>query len=130
MSGTHDRRTFLKASTAVLAGAPFVLSAGVSSAQPVGDLADDPTLGTLVPTALGGPSPARADTLTIRWLGCANHELRPRLQAVRRLRRLSLAVRCRFSERDRLAIQLRGAQCDLRGRVVRVDDGLPARGIG
>ena len=81
-SGTHDRRTFLKASTAVLAGAPFVLSAGVSSAQPVGDLADDPTLGTLVPTALGGPTPARADTLTIRWLGCANHELAFRDQVI------------------------------------------------
>jgi L-ascorbate metabolism protein UlaG (beta-lactamase superfamily) len=67
------RRTFLKSSTALLA-APLVLPT-VSWAQAGDELSDDPTLDTLVPTAIGGPAPQGADTLTVRWLGCANHEI-------------------------------------------------------
>jgi len=81
-SRRHHRRTFLKASTAALAAAPFEFPAGVSAMQPVEGLADDPTLGTLVPTAIGGPAPQSADTLTVRWLGCANHELAFRDQVI------------------------------------------------
>lgn len=75
-----DRRTFLRASSAAVS-VPFVLPR-VGFAQPSTAVADDPTLATLVPTALGGPSPQRADTLAIRWLGCANHELAFRDQVV------------------------------------------------
>jgi L-ascorbate metabolism protein UlaG (beta-lactamase superfamily) len=64
---------FLKASSAA-AVAPFLLP-GIGRAQSSAGLLDDPTLSTLVPTAIGGPSPQGADMLTVRWLGCANHEI-------------------------------------------------------
>jgi L-ascorbate metabolism protein UlaG (beta-lactamase superfamily) len=69
------RRQLLKASSAALIAAPF-LRPTAGFAQTGGySLSDDPTLTTLVQTSAGGPAPASPDTLTIRWLGCANHEL-------------------------------------------------------
>jgi Beta-lactamase superfamily domain len=78
---TYNRRSFLKTSTATLAAAPFAFPSSLS-AQVVDGLADDPTLNTLVPTAIGGPAPQGADTLTLRWLGCANHEIAFRDQVI------------------------------------------------
>jgi hypothetical protein len=70
------RRRFLTpgASSAFIA-APFLMPSPVGAEQSVHQLSDDPPLSTLTQTSAGGPSPARADTLTIRWLGCSNHEL-------------------------------------------------------
>ena len=74
-SADARRRQLLKASSAALIAAPF-LRPTVGFAQTDGySLSDDPTLTTLVQTSAGGPAPASPDTLTIRWLGCANHEL-------------------------------------------------------
>ena len=81
VSRMHHRRNFLKTATA-LAAAPFVFPASTSASQPVEGLAEDPTLPTLVPAALGGPAPRDADTLTVRWLGCANHEIAFRDQVI------------------------------------------------
>jgi L-ascorbate metabolism protein UlaG (beta-lactamase superfamily) len=81
-SRRHRRRTFLTASAAAAVAAPFVFPPAASAAQSVEDLADDPTLGALTPTAIGGPAPQGADTLTVRWLGCANHEIAFRDQVI------------------------------------------------
>src|SRR5919202_1242601 len=67
------RRALLKVAPTALA-APFVVP-GLGLAQAGDALADDPTLATLTPTSTGGPRPTGANTLTIRWFGCANHEL-------------------------------------------------------
>jgi len=68
------RRQFLKATSALIA-APFLMPTATAAQQGGFELSDDPTLTTLVQTSAGGPSPAGANTLTIRWLGCANHEI-------------------------------------------------------
>jgi L-ascorbate metabolism protein UlaG (beta-lactamase superfamily) len=75
--GRPSRRQYLKAQAAsALVAAPFLMPRTSSAAQLGGfELADDPTLSTLVQTSVGGPAPATADTLTVRWLGCSNHEL-------------------------------------------------------
>jgi L-ascorbate metabolism protein UlaG (beta-lactamase superfamily) len=73
-AGRPPRRQFLKATSALIA-APFLMPTASAAQQGGFELSDDPTLTTLVQTSAGGPSPAGADTLTIRWLGCANHEI-------------------------------------------------------
>jgi len=76
------RRQFLKASAAALVAAPFLRPTQLFAQQDGYSVSDDPTLSTLIQTSVGGPSPASADVLTIRWLGCANHELAFRDQVV------------------------------------------------
>lgn len=73
-SNRPARRRFLQATSALIA-APFLMPT-IAAAQPGGfELSDDPTLTTLLQTSAGGPSPSGADTVTIRWMGCANHEI-------------------------------------------------------
>ena len=69
------RRRLLLETSAAFVAAPFLLPTAVGARQAGFDLSEDPTLSTLVQTSIGGPSPAGADTLTVRWLGCANHEI-------------------------------------------------------
>jgi beta-lactamase family protein len=74
MTTVQPRRRFLTAASAFIA-TPFLVPT-VAAAQTGGyELSDDPTLSTLVQTSVGGPSPAGADTVTVRWFGCANHEV-------------------------------------------------------
>ena len=63
------RRRFLQMSSATLVAAPF-LRPTAAAAQPGGgyEVADDPTLSTLVPAAIGGPTPQSPDLLTVRWV--------------------------------------------------------------
>lgn len=69
------RRRLLLETSAAFVAAPFLLPTATAARQAGYELSDDPTLTTLVQTSIGGPSPAGADTLTVRWLGCANHEV-------------------------------------------------------
>ena len=82
MGSLSARRQFLKASSAALVAAPFLTPTTLFAQQRGYTLSDDPALATLVQTSVGGPSPASDDTLIIRWLGCANHELAFRDQVV------------------------------------------------
>jgi hypothetical protein len=63
------------ATASAFVAAPFVVPTEAGAQQGGFELSDDPTLSTLVQTSAGGPSPAGADVLTVRWLGCANHEV-------------------------------------------------------
>jgi hypothetical protein len=74
-SNTLRRRRLLLETSAAFVAAPFLLPTTVGARQAGFDLSEDPTLSTLVQASIGGPSPAGADTLTVRWLGCANHEV-------------------------------------------------------
>ena len=77
------RRRFLGMSTAAaFTAAPFLMPASAGAQAGAYQLSDDPTLSTLVQASAGGPSPAGADTLTVRWLGCANHEVAFRDQVI------------------------------------------------
>ena len=71
-----QRRRFLQLGTAsAFVAAPFLVPTAVGAQQGGYELSDDPTLSTLVQTSAGGPAPAGSDTLTVRWFGCANHEI-------------------------------------------------------
>jgi L-ascorbate metabolism protein UlaG (beta-lactamase superfamily) len=63
------------ATASAFVAAPFLVPTKAGAQQGGFELSDDPTLSTLVQTSAGGPSPAGADVLTVRWLGCANHEV-------------------------------------------------------
>jgi Beta-lactamase superfamily domain len=70
------RRGFLKVSGAsAFIATPFLTPTSTAAQQGGYQLSDDPTLSTLMQTSAGGPAPAGHDTLTVRWLGCANHEV-------------------------------------------------------
>jgi L-ascorbate metabolism protein UlaG (beta-lactamase superfamily) len=81
MTPVPPRRRFLAAASAFVA-TPFLLPSAAAAQTGGYELSDDPTLSTLVQTSAGGPAPAGADTLTVRWLGCSNHEIAFRDQVI------------------------------------------------